>query len=436
MIQRLRTLLMVLLGPAIVLGALPSAAAASYQAGDARTAPAPSSPPPVFSAEGQAATGAGSEHALAFKNTIHPIHPSGSGPATAVPIGLLEPAGRLYAEEAQAGIRLASIELTWDQAEPGNGVYDESYFARVQGQIAAARAAGLSPVLSLGLQYTPGWVFDLDPASRYVDQYGDVWSDSPASGQGVANLVFSPALRAAAASYIDKVFAEVGTDFAAVRWGGGLPYDEVRYPDCPAGRTNCYWAFDANARSLNPVPGYIPGRGDPSQAGVFLNWYLSSIQNYIRWGLGVIRSAYSGEIDVLLPSWGIRPGDIPSAVQANLDGTSSRTAEIARGLDWVNQLQAYAAYGNVVAWSTWANRQDDWTDPQSWSPVHYISSILPSTVRLGGENTFGRATFSDVLDVLNNVRAYHLVRVMWMNESLTQQPGNSSIEQIAQAFSG
>ena len=227
-----------------------------------------------------------------------------------VAVGALEPSGQLWTIQGQSGFQAASIELAWDQAEPSNGVFNTAYFQSVRNQISAARQANLTPVLSLGIQYTPPWVFGLDPASRFVDQYGDVWNQATSSGQGVANFIFSQTIRQSEAAYIQTVFDQLGTDFAAVRWGGGLPYDEVRYPWCPAGRTNCFWAFDANARAASPVPNYIPGHGDPAQAQQFLDFYLGSIRSYITWGLGVIRQSYAGEVDVLFGSWGARPGDI------------------------------------------------------------------------------------------------------------------------------
>lgn len=355
--------------------------------------------------------------------------PTGSS----IPVGMLEPGGSLFTQEGQAGIKLVSIELAWDQAEPSNGSFNESYFQTVRNTIASAQAAGLSPVLSLGIQYTPSWVFALDPASRFVDQYGDVWNQPTSSGEGIANFVFSQTLRAAEKAYIQHVFGDLGTGFVAVRWGGGLPYDEVRYPWCPSGRTNCYWAFDANAKAQNPVPGYIPGSGNLTQAQTFLNWYLQSLQSYITWGMGVIRQSYAGEIDVLFGSWGARPGDITTAISSNLNGTTTRSDQVAAGMDWQDQIPAYATYGNVVAWSTWLNRQDDYTDIASWSPIHYLASLAPAGMGIGGENSAGADSTTNLNATMSNARTYHLRRVMWMDETATQQTGNATIQQVAQA---
>jgi len=362
-----------------------------------------------------------------------PATPVGASTAVVIPTGVLQPGGSLFTAERQAGLSLASIEISWSAAETGNGVWDENYFTSVRTKIANASTAGLSPVLALGVQYPPSWVFALDSASRMVDQYGDVWATSPGNGDDVVNGVFSAPIRTAIANYTAKVFAELGTNFAAVRWGGGLPYDEVRYPGCPAGRTNCYWAFDAKAKAASPVPGYVPGSGDPTKAQAFIDFYLNSLRDYVTWGLTTLRQSYPGEIDVLFPSWGVRPGDLTKAVSANLNGTTVRTSEITAGLDWARQLPADAGYGNVVAWCTWLNRLDDFTDVASWSPSHFLSSIAPAGMGAGGENTYGAATNTDLQNTMSNARAYAPRRVLWMGESLTQQVGNATLTQIGQA---
>jgi hypothetical protein len=321
--------------------------------------------------------------------------------------------------------------MHWDQAEPSNGVYDASYFQTLRNTIALAKAAGLSPVLSLGMEFPPSWVFALDPAgSRLVDQYGDVWTGS-GPGQTIANGIFSQPMRGAMAAYVAHIFQTLGTSWQAVNWGGGLVYDEARYPTCPSGRTNCYWAYDPNAKAQNPVPDYIPGTGNPAEAQSFVNWYNSSLQSYIVWGMGVIRQSYSGPINILLPSWGVRPGDIKNAVAANLNGSTYRSSEVAGGMDWADQLPAFAAHAPVTADCTWANRLDDpWNDPQDWSPVHYLASILPAGMGLGGENSDGAASVSDMNDLFTNAHAYHLQWIMWMNEAATQIVGNATLQQI------
>lgn len=345
--------------------------------------------------------------------------------------GILEPSGLLFGVEAQSGFQYYRIELNWSLAEPSYNSYSNSYFDAVKQTISVARSAGLTPILSFGLEYPASWVFALDPeGSRFVNQYGDVWTGA-GNGERVANGVFSSRIRAAMAGYIQNVFQKLGTAWGGVNWGGGLVYDEVRYPWCPTGRSNCFWAYDSNARAQNPVPGYTPATGNIAQAQTFATWYNRSLQNYITWGMGIIRKYYGGQLIVLLPSWGIRPGDIQNAVSANLNGKPYRSSEVAGGMDWASQLPAYAAYGTVTVDSTWANRLDDpWNDPQDWGPVHYLASILPTSMRLGGENSLGAAGVSDMNDLFNNARTYHLQWIMWMSESFTQIQGNATLQQI------
>jgi hypothetical protein len=350
---------------------------------------------------------------------------------TGIGKGILEPGGSLFSAESQAGFTFYRLEVHWDQAEPSNGVFDDSYFQTVRNTMATARAAGLTPVLSLGMEYPPSWVFSLDPAgSRLVDQYGDVWTGNSV-GEHIANGIFSQPVRGAMAAYVAHVFQALGATWGGVNWGGGLAYDEARYPGCPGGRTNCFWAFDANARAQNPVPSYTPATGNQAEAQTFVNWYNKSLQNYLVWGMSVIRQYYAGSINVLLPSWGVRPGDIQNAVAVNLNGSVYRSSEVAGGMDWADQLPAFAAYAPVTIDCTWANRLDDpWNDPQDWGPVHYLASILPTGMSLGGENTFGATSVTDMNNIFGNARAYNLRWVMWMNEAATQTIGNATLQQI------
>jgi hypothetical protein len=351
--------------------------------------------------------------------------------ASSIEKGILQPRGPLFREEARAGFKTYRLEVNWDRAQPARGTYHSSYLRGLRRLMARAQAAGMTPVLSLGIEYPPAWVFSLDPSgSRLIDQYGDVWIGN-GPGERIANGVFSPSIRRAIASYVAHIFRSLGTRWHSVDWGGGLVYDEVRYPACPGGRTNCYWAFDPHARSQNPVPAYHPGSGDQRQALAFQTWYDTSLQKYILWGMGQVRRHYRGPINVLLPSWGVRPGDIRDAVAANLSGATQDSSEVAGGMNWAQQLPAYARFAPVTIDCTWANRLDEpGHSPRTWSPVHYLASILPRTMHLVGENTAGATSVEDMHATFSNAKRYHLSGVMWMNEASTQLPGNATLKQI------
>src|SRR5439155_24884106 len=104
------------------------------------------------------------------------------------------------------------------------------------------------------------------------DQNANVYT-----GSDEPNLVWATEYRSLAAAYTAKVFNELGSDFYAVRVGGGH-WGELTYPATfgSNGRVkNSYWAFDADAARSDPVPGWKPGQASPNgEASKFLNWYL------------------------------------------------------------------------------------------------------------------------------------------------------------------
>ena len=70
-------------------------------------------------------------------------------------------------------------------------------------------------------------------------------------------------------------------------------------------------AFSPAAIAKSPVPGYRPGQGNAADSSTFLNWYLTSLNDYGVWLANAFRSAFGSgpRLQILLPSWGIRPGE-------------------------------------------------------------------------------------------------------------------------------
>lgn len=177
------------------------------------------------------------------------------GPVSRTPyFGILAaPASMTSAALHQNGVRRVSVNLGWNLYQPtGSGAADSTYVAAVRGQLAGYRAAGFDVVLDLGLQYPPAWVFTLPGQTRFVDQDGAVWHGR--SSEDVPNAVFNPAVRAAQASYVRTVAADLGAQsFAAVRLGGLLS-GELRYPPAStaAGTGSSLWAYDPRPRRVHP----------------------------------------------------------------------------------------------------------------------------------------------------------------------------------------
>ncbi len=335
--------------------------------------------------------------------------------------GLLGNDGTHLREEYAAGIRLKHFRVGWRSFEPEEGRISRTYVAEKQAELAALRQTGFAIVLSLTLHDTPGWLHDRYRDSHYINQYGELYEGDFDGGD--ANLMFNAEIRDAAERHIAEVFAELGTDFAAVRVGAAR-YGELTYP--PAewnGRDNLYWNYDANALAQSPVSGWRPG--DPSPEGEaqrFLEWHLDALVQLQSWQIAVVRQHYSGPLIMLYPSWGIRPGQIERAVAGDLDGRSSaeRNGEIQRGFDFARQIGALED-PHIIVSTTWLDADptgDDGDDPARWSPVHYLAELAaahPLQLPVIGENTGHGHVPEMELSAAQMVR-YGLIGMLWYNE--------------------
>jgi hypothetical protein len=226
----------------------------------------------------------------------------------------------------------------------------------------------------------------------------------------VANAVFNREIRRFQATYLEHVFKELGTEFFAVRLGGGW-FGELNFPPHKfKGRSNCYWAFDEIAQGKReglpdgmktcPVPGWIPGAEpcDPDSARLFAEWYLESLGNYHDWQIATARRWFSGRLMMLYPSWGIRPGQLDTAVAGGLSGNTPTelNGEIQRGCDFARFVGGIHDAG-VILNCTWADANpsfgnDNGPDPVGWSPLHYLASLgrkHSPRLELSAENTGG-----------------------------------------------
>lgn len=328
--------------------------------------------------------------------------------------------------ERDAGVRAKLFYLSWREFYPQEGVRDTTYIAAKKQELRRLREAGFKIILNLGYQDAPLWVHQNYEDSYYVNQYAELYAATDNFDNGDVNLIFNDQLRGLVASYMQEVVSEFGTDFYAVRLGGGR-YGELTYPPTDVnGKTNLYWAYDQNALASSPVPGWTPGDPSPNgEASEFLDWYLDSLVDYQDWQINALRdTGYDGKIMMLYPSWGIRPGQIDEALETNLDGTTSaeENGEIQRGYDFARQVKAISD-PKVVLTTTWLEANPDATsdlqyDPRYWSPVHYLSSLAkahPLQLRLYGENG-GRDDMKAMELAAYRMRRYGLLGMCWYNE--------------------
>lgn len=258
------------------------------------------------------------------------------------------------------GIDVLMLDVRWSRAEPRDGSFDERYLLERRQEFDRYRAAGFDVVLNFGMHDAPDWLLDR-PNARFVNQFGRTYR-----GPGELNLVFARDLRPYAERYVARLFAVLGSEFMAVRVGGGR-FGELTYPpalESADGRGNDYWAFDEAALRQTPVPGWVPGMPSPfGEADEFIDWYLDALGDFQNWQVGMVRRSFSGTIGVLYPSWGVRDGDVAKAVAANLDGATKaeRNNELQRGYDHARHIAALTDDGAAV-WGTWADRDGtlDW----------------------------------------------------------------------------
>lgn len=329
--------------------------------------------------------------------------------------------GSRLAEERDAGIQAKMFALDWRIYSPAEGEIDPAYVQEKQAELQDLQQTGFRVILSMGMHDTPVWLHGRYTDSHYRNQYHESYGTKNGVDQGDANFVFNQELRDLAAQYIEAIFTTFGTNFAAVRLGGGR-YGELTYPPAEYnGNTNCYWAFDARAQAQSPVPGWKPGDLSPNgEAEQFLDWYLGALVEYQNWQIEVVRRHYAGPLMMLYPSWGIRPGQIEQALADNLDGSSSaeRNGEIQRGFDFERQIGALNDPGVVVT-TTWldadANR-DNQEDPRFWSPVKYLATLARvRNLALFGENT-GSGSLRDMVLSARQMERYGLLGMAWFRE--------------------
>ncbi len=357
-------------------------------------------------------------------------------------LGLLQATEPNFGAERTAGVQSVTIGVSWSQAEPTGGSFSLSYLASVQSEIGAARATGLGVVLDPGLQYPPAWAFALPGGTQFVDQFGDVFTGTGASGNDVVNAVTDMAVRSAEGSYLSWL----GTQFTpgeiiAVREGGG-PLGELRYPSGEYdGHADSFWAFDASTQAALPpsVQGWDPGTGTTTQAQTFLTAYNQDLDDYGIWLNGQLQADFATEILVLLPGWGERPGGAATEVAALLDPTPSLD-EFNQGLDWADLLSALPDPSDSVAYTTYLDAPTVEPTLQLEDPADYLAWLVTGTpIGLGGENT-GNGTVADLTLCMTRAAALGFFIVDWMGESQLDatasgtDPAGPTLAQLGWAF--
>ena len=240
-------------------------------------------------------------------------------------------------------------------------------------------------------------------------------------GLNIPNLVFNPAVRAAAATYLKLVAKNLGsTTFNVIR-AGGLLTGEVRYPaNNWDGHTNDLWMYDPVALSKSPYPKWEPGTGTPAQAQAMLTYYLTAMDNYVDWLLKNLGADFSGQVQLLLPGFGIRPTEQQLAAADLLDGKSvGETGNmIASGLDWISQVKILHMDlpTRGVVYTTYLDSPTGLNTAMWQAPVFYLSTLAKQYgLPLAGENPGGGGLTTFKL-CLARVKQLGMQTFMWMSE--------------------
>jgi hypothetical protein len=393
-------------------------------------------PVPVKGAIGGAIATATQKHATNFDTLVSNPVSTGAGngkPAGPVDIELLQPDPRQAKSYASAGVDLVTLDLGWDAYQPTATTTDRSYVAQRVAEAQAYTDAGLEVVLDLGLQYPPAWAFDLPGETRFTNQYGEQWHGG--IGTDALDAVWNPAARQAESRYVGLVARDFAGLVDRVRVGGLLS-GEIRLPPAhAAGHVDSLWAFGEGALAASPDPKWRPGSGTASQARRWLNFYMASVSEYAVWLTRTVGSAFPATpIDVLLPGWGLRPGDLNrvAAARVSTSAIESTGDDLAGGLDWPRQISALHRLAlDVTAVTTWLDAPSYGTAPHDLAPVEYLAMLTrPLTMPLSGENTGGggQAALARVREQVNRLG---LGRVTWMPD---HTPGDVTPEDLGMAF--
>lgn len=342
--------------------------------------------------------------------------------ATAAPwVGLLAPTDAQFDGLAGSAVTRVMVSAGWNSLEPLPGVFNPFLLDQLRRRVADAAARGFEVVVDPGLQYPPSWVFSLPGQTRFVDQYGDAWHGGLSAD--VANAVANPAVRAAQGTYLATLGSALrGAPVAALR-AGGLISGELQYPpNTYAGHTDALWFFDPAMQATAPVPGWRPGTGSAADARASLQRYFDALTGYAAWQLRALGAAFPGaDLQLMMPSWGLRPGMVDAAVATGLAGRSvaETNGMVANGLDWVGQARAAAATGlPVTLYCTWVDAPSQGTTVQQIPPVAYLAQLgAQNGLPVAGENT-GRGGLAALDTTLQRLRSYHLSGVMYMSGDL------------------
>lgn len=305
------------------------------------------------------------------------------------------------ADLAQRRITPLLLEAEWAKAEPSEGRFAYGYFDSLRTTARAWQSAGHKVVLNFGMHHAPDWLLAKNGAKQ-------VASDGASSGDGAADLITHSTYRFYGERYTSVFLSTVGTDWRMIRVGGGH-WGELTYPGERDSGGRWRW-YGYGPLSTNPVKTWRPGQASPNgEAYKYLTWYLKRLADFGLWQCQTVRRQYSGTIALLLPSWGMRPGDFTKAVNTNLNGSSSaeKNGEVQRGYDHAGQANKMARNSRVALWGTWANQPGslDWIASLAYARGLKLAGENAADADLNGMNVAHEAVSRLNADLFLAIRA-------------------------------
>ena len=274
--------------------------------------------------------------------------PIDAGPAPLI-FGTLIPNASRALTIADAGIRTVELVISWRDYEKTRGDFDPDYIAARNREIAAFRAAGITPTLSFSHHYTPTWVCAL-PGAYFVDQNAATYCGRP------YNLVFSQPVRDALIEAIEHIASDFGAaNFGPVRVQTAGVAGEVSYP-----KGGTYWAYDANASGGTDGPSTIPPRPFPTwkpgntslstaDTRTWLTWYVSALADAVDFQVRTYqRLGFSGPFHPVQPGHGVRPIAYEAAIANHL---ASNTL-LGQGVAWYQVFGHYQTRAVMTAYTS------------------------------------------------------------------------------------
>ena len=258
-------------------------------------------------------------------------------------------ADRLAAER-KAGLTAVAVTAEWSKFEPSPGAVDDAYAQALRARVDRCRNAGMTVLLGLGIQYPPQWVRGLD-SGTFLNQNGD---PSPASEP---NIIFSGAVRAAAADYFRKLAAVVDLSSVSAIRIGTSDSGEQGFPESLG--KNYFWAFDraaqtgigiASGMARTPLEGWTPGQptwnGRPvgkAEVAAWYSWYAEASTSAVIWQMEQLDAAgFRGDYHLPTSGKGVSAKEVDKAAGALLAKPVDGDGALSRGLEYPVQFSTLA----------------------------------------------------------------------------------------------